>query len=157
MEKQGRGIVLGWLIPGIFVALAIAVIIAIALPGLIPSEIAANETIAVRNLRAISSSQQSYRAKYGSYGAMAQLADEGDLDGEIARATSPERANRGYCFRPTVGEDGWSWSCVAMPAEPGVTGARSFYTDETGIIRYRSCESTQDPPADGTSPEIENW
>jgi len=46
-------------------------------------------------------------------------------------ALSPEAIAKG-CTVP----GGTGYSVTAFPARPGTTGARSFFTDETGIIRY---------------------
>lgn len=109
---------------------------------------------AIRSVNAmedISEAQQNYKNEYRMYGTLEQLWHAGLIDIDIAKATKPQRVVNGYYYNLRVSEEGWS--CVAMPAKPGITGERSFYIDQTGIIRHAPCKSENDSPAGPDSRE----
>jgi type II secretory pathway pseudopilin PulG/ribosomal protein L40E len=133
---------------GIAVLVFLGVISAIAIPSLVESKLAANEASAISCLRVISSSQELFYTRYDRYGTLNELETMNIIDPALAAATRPGKARRGYYYRLTAGHN--EWSCTAMPAEPGKTGARSFFINDVGVIYYRSCTSRSDPPADET-------
>jgi predicted RNA-binding Zn-ribbon protein involved in translation (DUF1610 family) len=114
----------------------------------------ANEASAISVLRTLSSAQELYCTRYGYYATLPQLANANMIDTVLANATTPQRAKYGYYFQLTlvfkaagVSVTQTGWQCTALPAEPGVTGTRSFFIDETGVIYFAPCESSSDPPA----------
>ncbi len=143
----------GWVIVLIVGAVAgpvviaiIAIIAAIAIPNLLESKTAANETSAIATCYEFCSAEELYAAKYGKYGTVEQLRDADLIDERLAGGIKSE-----YHFSLTVGEDGQTWSMTAVPGAPGMGGRRSFYTDQTGVVRHRRYTSRNDPPADGSS------
>jgi hypothetical protein len=112
-----------------------------------------NETSAVAALRTIGSAQHLYHARYKTYTTLDLLHAAHAIRPELAKATTPEGAKDGYYFRVTPGDD--QWSGVALPAQPGKTGKRSFYMDHMAVVRQAKCESAADPPAGPGSPELD--
>jgi len=102
-----------------------------AIPGLLRSRLSANESIAVRNLRAVGDVAVMYRAAYSDYPA--------DLD-TLSAAQPPyldqamsSGVRSGYLFSLTGGSQ--TFSATAAPQDYTITGTRSFFIDETGVIR----------------------
>jgi hypothetical protein len=102
---------------------------------------AAQETAAIAALRALAAAETQVKMRSGSYGDLAALARAGAIDPVLA---SGKKA--GYLFRVTeAGED--RWRAIAVPEFPGHSGERSFYADETGVLRFT---------ADGAEPGPES-
>jgi type II secretory pathway pseudopilin PulG len=158
------GLVLGY--SGVFAIPFILIVAAIAIPNLLRAKMAANEASAVGSLRTINVATITYASTYGNGFApdLATLDGEGaggascdhaqlidgvlaagqkngyvftykleilDLRGGGQSTLSPRGAANG-CTTP--GSSGYEVS--ADPVTPGTTGQRSFYTDQTGIIRW---------------------
>jgi hypothetical protein len=108
-----------------------------------------NEVKALESLRAIAASQAEFREgdkdKNGKKDFAASLKALGDaqlIDAELASGTK-----LGYLFTVRTGNDPLSsWSANANPADPKAAGARWFFIDQTGVIRY-----SMTGPADETS------
>ncbi len=62
---------------------------------------------------------------------------------------SPQLAESGYRFEAKVTDDGKSFSVTAVPGQYGHTGRRSFFIDQTGVIR---AEDRKGQPATASSP-----
>ena len=132
---------------GIAVFFFMVVIAGIVIPvTLAESRTGLNEGMAIVSLRTLCSAQEFFYAKFDRYGTLDELLREDMLDFSLARATKAENASNGYYFRLTVENE--KWSCVAMPAEPGKTGGRSFFINETGGMTFKPCNSNNDAPAD---------
>jgi prepilin-type N-terminal cleavage/methylation domain-containing protein len=117
----------------------IAIIAAIAIPNLIEARKGSNEAAAIGALRTLTTAQSIFR--------------EGDKDknGVLDYATSLTQLNtsnlvdsvlssgtkQGYVFSlPTSPDSRFQWSAQAVPANPGKSGDRSFFVDESGVIRF---------------------
>lgn len=170
------GLVLGYL--GVVFIPFILIIAAIAIPNLIRARMAANEASAAASLQTINSAEISYLATYdngyapaletlggSSTGAAdcshAQLIDvklAGGVKGgyrftyapvfdnyQSQSRVSPEAASKG-CVTPGISK----YTVHADPVARGNTGQKSFFTDESGVIR---CEMGGEASAD--SPPIE--
>lgn len=134
---------------------AVAVfVLRIIIPDLMPPpEFAMNETKAAASLRTICNAQLLYHTRYKTFGTLPDLHAEHAIGAELSKATAPENAREGYYFKVEPGRD--QWSCVALPAEPGRTGRRSFYMSHMAVVHQAKCESPDDPPAGPDSPELE--
>lgn len=141
----------------ILMFLYIAVVAAIAVPNLMASRRAANEGAAIRALRTLSSAEATYQATVGSsasYGTMEELFRAGLIDAKLA-----SKMNSGYRFEITVTPrssfDPAKYEVVATPLTYGTTGTRSFFIDESGVVRgadRRGAEATvSDNPLGTTS------
>jgi type II secretory pathway pseudopilin PulG len=150
------GLVLGYL--GLCLVPVALIVAAIAIPNLIHSRAADNQAAAVSSLRQIDSAAMSYAATYHNgyprdldvlAGLGTQNCDHaGLIDGALAggfrngyifkyqstgddlAGKSQRKAGAGCAF---FGADGFT--VTAEPVTRGATGGRSFYMDQTGIIR----------------------
>jgi type IV pilus assembly protein PilA len=141
--KTGRGFSL---IELLIVVAVILIIAAIALPNLIRSRIAANESSAAGSVRSIVTAQVSYASTYGIGHApdLATLSGAGLpctatstsaclLDPVLASGTKS-----GYLLATSSGGANNSTFVVsAVPASPNLTGNRVFCADETMVLRYQ--------------------
>jgi type IV pilus assembly protein PilA len=136
----------------------ILVILSIALPQMGKSQMHAHEMAAIKTLQTINSVEVQYQSTYGQYAT--SLAQLGPPAGSQA-AEGPQAANlisgnlasgdaSGYKFTVTATPSGYS--VVAVPKVFNSTGRRSFYTDQTGIIR----ESSTQEAANANSPELKS-
>ena len=130
------------------VILVVGFLSAIAIPGLLRSRISANEARALEALRAMSSAQSAYAAAAeGVYGRPDCLRSPADCipsyQGEpfLPRYSVSTGTISGYVFSfdgikamQTSGRQvsGYSaWVYTAVPVNPGVTGKKTFCTDQT--------------------------
>jgi len=125
------------LIELMIVVAIIAIIAAIAIPNLLRSRLLSNESTAISNLKAIVGAEVAYNSANGSYtGDFADLtgADPPFLAGNWG---GENNIKQGYTF--TLGSTGSNnFTCNADPADPGESGIRYFYTDASGVIRFKT-------------------
>lgn len=127
--------VLGW-------ATAIAagvVLLAISVPNLLRSRMAANEASSVGSLRTINTAAVTYAEKYGHYprslkelgpSPTGQASENGAglIDSALAEG---QKAGYRFSYEPAPGS---GYAVDAQPLRDGDTGARRFSTDQTGLI-----------------------
>jgi type IV pilus assembly protein PilA len=140
------------LIELLIVVSVILVIAAIAIPNLLRSRMAANESSAVASLRSINTSEVVYQSSYGPGYApkLTNLADGGVpancLTPAVPTATSSclidsvlaSGTKSGYNFTYAPVSSGAAISSYSVNGDPTVSGAsgqRHFFTDETLVIR----------------------
>jgi type IV pilus assembly protein PilA len=135
------------LIELLIVVAIILIIAAIAIPNLLRSKMAANEASAVGSLRTINTACVTYSINYGGFPAsLTALGGEGTSTAPTSTAAElidnvlQSGAKSGYSFGFVAGATDSagnvdSYVVNANPANPGVTGLRYFYTDQTGVIR----------------------
>lgn len=168
------GLVLGYM--GFLVIPIILIIAAIAIPNLLRARIAANEASAVGSLREINIAEVTYSSQYGNgfapnlgtldgaEGGVSSCDDAGLIPSSLAGGSKA-----GYVFhyvpldesgaelnmenRSAAPARGCSQAGVprfkvtADPINPGTTGMRSYYTDDSGVIRRSSDgQATADSP-----------
>lgn len=94
------------------------------------SMIAANERSAASNLRAIHKGEMTFQstAGNGSYGTLAQLGEQGLVPTNLAQGVSGS-------YRFELSLKGTGYEATATPVEYPRTGRRSFFIDESGIMR----------------------
>ncbi len=138
-EYGGKSMAVAGLVTNIVsvvVLIPVMVIASIAIPNLLASRRAANEGAALRSLRILHGAEQTYQATMGNgqYGTLADLQKDSLIPPELA---SGVRA--GYRFNVEVVKDkgdGWAgFTATAVPTEYGSTGRRSFFVDESGVLR----------------------
>ena len=131
----------------LIVVAVILTIAAIAIPNFLRSRMAANEAAAVQSLRNITTAQVVYSTTYG-IGYSAQLSFLGPTPGNPL-ATSPTNAGliddvlatgakSGYSFTYNATDaDGRNkaFTVTAVPSNPGSTGQRRFFSDQSGVVR----------------------
>ena len=109
----------------------LGVIAAIAVPNLLAARRAANEGSAIRSLMTICSAEANYYNKFEEFGTLEQLAATGLIDSDIASGT-----RNGYTFRVVLDSTNpEAFEVFSAPVSYASTGRRSFYVDETFIIR----------------------
>ena len=139
------------LIELLIVVAIILIIAAIAIPNLLRSKMAANESSAVGSVRSINTAEVAYATAYPNVGYSATL---GNLGGVVpctavvataclidqVLATSDVTAKSGYLntYGNVVASGGinTSYTLNSDPANRGTTGQRSFFSDQSGVIRY---------------------
>ncbi|MGA7914461.1 MAG: DUF4190 domain-containing protein [Candidatus Acidiferrales bacterium] len=171
------GLVLGY--AGIALIALILIIAAFAIPNLFHGNIAQNEASAVGALRIISVAAVTYQSEYengfpssldvlGGDRRVTATCNHANLldrslafgrqfgygftytpkypDGSTEPVISPKAAAKGCTSGGASG-----YSVTANPLQRGSTGRRSFYTDQTGVIRY----SNDGESANADSPTLE--
>lgn len=133
------------LIELLIVVVIIGIIAAIAIPNLLASRRAANESSAIASLRTLTGAQATYRVSNTSAATLAQLGTAGLLDTVLGCSTGTAYnvncAKSGYNFAAAPVTVGGStanhWDAKAVPQSAsglGATGNRSFYTNEGGAM-----------------------
>ena len=147
MRKKQNGFSL---IELLIVVAIILIIAAIAIPNLLRSKMAANETSAVASLRTLNTAFIMYSTIYGGYptaltnvgpGTPATSAAADLIDSVLASGNKS-----GYCFLYVAGQSDssgnvLSYGVTAFPLSLGTTGQRGFFTDQSGVIRVDTAET----------------
>ena len=149
------------LIELLIVVAIILIIAAIAIPNLLRSKMAANEASAVGSLRTINTSCVTYSSTYGT-GFPAALANLSPLAGggggtaanaDLIDSVLAGGAKSGYTFTYTAGAADAngvinSYTLAGDPTAPGTSGNRFFFTDQSGVIRFKvgAAAGVGDPP-----------
>ncbi len=109
-----------------------------------PQVLAANEIAAMARLRSIATAEAVYYAEGdGSYATLEELLERGLMHDPMSGRL------RGYRIDLQVKSNGFE--ATAVPEKYRVTGRRSFYIDETGVMRAADKEGE---PAVRSDPEI---
>ncbi len=109
----------------------IGVIAAIAVPNLLASARAANEGSAISSLRTISSAEATYQSNFRNFATLEELAANGLIDPRLGSGTK-----NGYTFRLVIDSSNpEEFAVTGVPVSYGTSGRRSFYVDETFVIR----------------------
>lgn len=157
------------LIELLIVVAVILIIAAIAIPNMVRARMSANEASAVASMRSIYTAEAAYMAQGwsnpGAIGFSALLADLGSttctppsatsacqLDNSLAAASTPATSKSGYFFTYapiTNGIFNTGFTLHGDPVQRGASGQRSFFVDQTGVIR-----SNQTDVAVSTDPAI---
>ena len=132
------------LIELLIVVAIILIIAAIAIPNLLKSRMAANESSAVGSERTLNTAEVTYAASCPNVGFSATIAElnsgaicaggTGIIDNVLATGIKS-----GYTFNYTVAATSGintTYTTNAVPLNVGVTGQRGFFSDQTGVIRY---------------------
>ena len=139
------------LIELLIVVAIIGVVAAIAIPNLLASRRAANETAAIASLRVITRAEHTFYLTEGDgrYGSASELRDAGLIDSILAGegAASTGGRKNGFLYTIIPGETA---AYTATAAAEGGQGSRSFFVDETGVIRYK--EGDVPPDAETGTP-----
>lgn len=115
----------------------IALILAIAVPNFLRAKINANETAAISSLHTIGIACENYRLDQASPDYPASLATLSSATPPYIDSALGSGTRRGYTFTYTRVSTS-QYTCTAAPQTPNVTGSRTFYLDQTGIIRLNN-------------------
>ncbi len=155
------------LIELLIVVAIILIIAAIAIPNLIRSKMAANEASAVASIRTINTSEVVYSSTYNVANvfsaSLSQLGDGGTaancaptaipsatqaclIDPALEIATAAATPKSGYYFTYVQGTG--TYTVNGDPSALNSTGVRSFFSDQTVVIRAKSgaAAGAGDPP-----------
>ncbi len=138
--------------------LVVAIIASLSLPALLQSRRSANEASTIASLRTLATSEVGYVTQGIEPHAASGVPQYGDL-AELAATTPPfiddslaGGSKAGYDFVVTPIDDPGAprFEATADPALYPQSGLRTFFIDDSGVIRFRTDGTT----ADVTSPEI---
>ena len=151
------------LIELLIVVAIILIIAAIAIPNLLRSKMAANESSEVGSLRSINTAEVAYNTAYPNAGYSPDLASLGGaapclvaattaaclIDDTLATASTVATGKSGYYFTYVhSAAPATTYTNTGLPTAAGTTGQRGFFTDQTGVIRY----AISGTPTVGSSP-----
>ena len=137
--------VAGIVISSVALVFVLPIVAAIAIPTLLASRRAANEAAAVSTMRKLHAAEATYfsTAGDGGYGTLKQLADNELIPREL---TTGEQ--NGYRFQVVAA--GEHFALTARPEDYPMSGKRSFYICEDGVIRAADkrglAAGADDPP-----------
>jgi type IV pilus assembly protein PilA len=155
------------LIELLIVVAIILIIAAIAIPNLLRSRMAANESSAVGSIRTINTSNVTYSSTYPDVGFSPSMAALGGpspcpaatpaasclIDADLAdgnksgyQFTYGGLVGAGTPASPYVG-----YTITGVPVSVGTTGQRGFFSDQSGVIRF----TTDGSAATAASPAIQ--
>ena len=138
----GRGLANAGIVLNLFGLVSLvplSMIVTIAIPNFVAASNAArnaasnaaNEGSAIRTMQKISAAQATYYATYGRYGGMEDLAQAGLIEQVLVSGNQ-----NGYKFNVGVeGSPNAGYDAYGVPVIYQKTGRRSFYVDETSVIR----------------------
>lgn len=145
------------LIELLIVIAIILIILAVALPQMNKSRMHAQEMAAIATIKTVNTEEVQYYSEFGHYAtSLTQLGPpsaSGGQSGPDAADLIPSNlasgSSSGYNF--TVAQTATGYSVSAVPKTFGGTGKRTFYSDESGVIR----QNWGAEPATATSPPIQ--
>jgi prepilin-type N-terminal cleavage/methylation domain-containing protein len=131
------------LIELLIVVAIILIIAAIAIPNLLRSRMAANEASAVGSLRTLNTAAVTYSTTYGigfpptlaAMGPGAASSTTADLIDSVLSGGVKSGYSFSYSGAAPVSGTVNAYNITATPTNAGVTGQRSFFTNESGVIR----------------------
>jgi len=135
----------------LIVYVIIVIIATITIPRLRLEKKAANEASAISSVHNIVNAQIIFLSNSGSefYTNLAGLSDYGLIDSTLGSG-----AKDGYTFALSAGSTDVTFTVNARPSVYGATGTRSFFANESGVIRYNRADgkaSSNSPPLDKSS------
>jgi type IV pilus assembly protein PilA len=150
-QRRRRGFSLIELLIVISIILIIA---AIAVPKMNNQLMAAHEMAAIRQITTIHQAQTQYYSQFGKYAAtLAELGPPtsgtaGPSAADLIPKVLADGKNSGYVFTVVASPTGYS--VTANPESFGSSGRRTFFSDQSLVIRNNLTQE----PATVTSPEI---
>jgi type IV pilus assembly protein PilA len=134
------------LIELLIVVAIILIIAAIAIPNLLKARISVNESSAVGTVRTISAATVQYSAQCPEWGFPVTVGMMGPGPGDCAGAgiidavvVTNTKSGYNFAYAPGAANAAGAITTYTYNADPvnrGITGHRSFFLDQTGVIRY---------------------
>jgi type IV pilus assembly protein PilA len=154
------------LIELLIVVAIILIIAAIAIPNLMRSKMAANESSAVGSLRTINTAMVTYATNFPTIGYAATLAPLGNAGSTTPCTTGQQAVSTAACLVDSVLASGTksgynffvtggtqtpavTYTSSATPTAPNQSGSRYFCSDQSGVIYYNlttACTSANGTP-----------
>ena len=125
------------LIELMIVVLVIGIIAALSMPNLSKSKMAAHESSAISGMRTLVTAQITYATRSGSGDFapdLATLQGANLIDSVMGSGTA-----EAYSY--SIFGSGVQYTIDARPLVYGSSGIRSFFTDESGAIRYTTADA----------------
>ena len=132
--KENKGFSL---IELMIVVLVIGIIAALSMPNLAKSKMAAHESSAISGMRTLVTAQITYATRSGS----------GDFAPDLATLQSANLidsvmgSGTAEAYSYSISGSGIQYTIDARPLVYGSSGIRSFFTDESGAIRYTTADA----------------
>jgi len=165
IEREGMRKEKGFSLIELLIVVAIILIIAaIAVPNLLRSRMAANESSAAASLRTIDTANVTYSSTYnvGYAGNLTALAPStsptstaADLLDSVLSLSVPIKSGYSFTYTasitgPTPAAPNPSFTVVATPVGPGSSGQSTFCTDQTNVVGRDTDGSTVSSPSAST-------
>ena len=112
----------------------LAIIMVLGFPNFIRARLNANETAAVHTLRSLSPALESFRSAQSPDSYPALLSDLSAANPSYIDAAWTNGQKQGYQFTYTQVSTN-QYTMTAAPVTANLTGSRTFFVDETGVIR----------------------
>ncbi len=141
------------LIELLIVVAIILIIAAIAIPNFMHARMAANEATAVSSIHAVNTSEIAYSSANPTIGYSVSLAILGPAGAGYLDTALAGGSKSGYSFtyvQGTIDVPSDAYTLNADPITRGVTGQRSFYSDQLNVTHYNMTA-----PAASTDPPIQ--
>jgi type IV pilus assembly protein PilA len=141
------------LIELLIVVAIILIIAAIAIPNFIHARMAANESTAVSSIHAINTSEIEYSSANPTIGYSATLANLGPSGAGYLDSVLSSGIKSGYVLtyvQNASNTPSIAYTLNADPVNRGVTGQRSFYSDQLNVTHYNMTTT-----AASTDPQIQ--
>lgn len=136
-EYGGKGLATAGLVTNILslvIIVPVGIIAAIAIPNLLASRRAANEGATIQALRMIHSAEATYQSLHETYATLDELGADQLITPELAAGK-----RSGYKFQINLSSQEVSapagFEVIVVPESYPMSGRRSFYLDESGVIR----------------------
>lgn len=142
------------LIELLIVIAIILIILAIAMPKLNKARMFSQEMAAIKTITTINTAETQYYSQYGKFATtLTELGpptsgQPGPAAADLISGDLAAGEKSGYRF--TLGASPTGYTVTAVPVSFGTTGSRTFYSDQTIVIRQNYGQE----PATVNSPEI---
>src|SRR5262245_4474793 len=128
----------------LLIVVAIILIIAtIAIPSLLRSKQAANESATVATMKTIAAAEITYASTGGNYGTLADLVTAKLLDESFLNTVARPKA--GYVY--TIAATGYDYTVEANPSSANA-GRYGYYSLPDAVVRYSTVTTLAPTPAD---------